>query len=181
MKLKPELILQEKIIKSACKAFEFENDVIAIILIGSLAKGGGDRISDADLMILTKNKFHNQVEKCYKKFEEDKDIVYCFDDLNEDEYYSKKYLFHDFTSAEIHCLDLSGDIKIHNPYLVLLDKENIVPSLTCDKPAPKHEDFPAYYYGDKGLIWDVFECVKWLSRGKNELAKHHIKKLAKEL
>ena len=92
MKLKPELFLQENIIQSACKAFGSEDDVIAIILIGSLAKGGGDRISDADLLIITKNKYHNQVEKCYKKFEADKDIVYCFDALDEDQWYTKKYL-----------------------------------------------------------------------------------------
>ncbi|KIS91663.1 hypothetical protein H333_13250, partial [Vibrio parahaemolyticus 12315] len=32
-----------------------------------------------------------------------------------------------------------------------------------------------------GLIWELLECIKWLSRGKNELAKSYPKKLADKL
>ncbi|EEX36527.1 conserved hypothetical protein [Vibrio metschnikovii CIP 69.14] len=40
----------------------------------------------------------------------------------------------------------------------------MVESRLTDIPAPKHEDFPTYVHGDKGLIWELFDCIKWLSR-----------------
>jgi hypothetical protein len=42
----------------------------------------------------------------------------------------------------------------------------------------RHEDFAAYEYGDEGLIWELVDCIQWLSRGRNELAKQHLAKLA---
>ena len=64
---------------------------------------------------------------------------------------------------------------------MLFDKTGAVESRLTDAPAPKHEDFPAYKNGDQGLIWELLECIKWLSRGKNELAKSYLKKLADKL
>ena len=64
---------------------------------------------------------------------------------------------------------------------MLFDKTGAVESRLTDAPAPKHEDSPAYKNGDQGLIWELLECIKWLSRGKNELAKSYLKKLADKL
>lgn len=85
------------------------------------------------------------------------------------------------TSAEIHCLDLEEPFMLSKPYKVLFDKSDIVTSRLTDAPAPKHKDFPAYTSGDQGLIWELFDCIKWLSRDDTTLAKDYIKKLANKL
>jgi catechol 2,3-dioxygenase-like lactoylglutathione lyase family enzyme len=41
----------------------------------------------------------------------------------------------------------------------------------------QHADFAAYEYGDEGLVWELVDCIKWLSRGRSELARHHLTKL----
>ncbi|EKM28357.1 hypothetical protein VCHENC02_5740, partial [Vibrio harveyi] len=71
--------------------------------------------------------------------------------------------------------------QLSRPFKVLFDKADIIDELVTDEPAPKHEDFPVYTSGDQGLIWELFDCIKWLSRDNNELAKNYLKKLADKL
>ncbi|WP_407333188.1 nucleotidyltransferase domain-containing protein [Enterovibrio sp. 27052020O] len=174
------LPLQKKLVESVCSAFYPERDVVAAVLLGSLASGAGDRVSDADILIFTKSEFHKSASLSFSRFESGKDIFFSFGDFhdsNENGYF-KKYIFNDMTSAEIHCLDVSEDFGISQPFKILFDKSGIVEGRLTDEPPPRHEDFPAYYRGDAGLIWELFDCIKWLSRNDIELAKNHIKKLS---
>lgn len=174
------LPLQIELVRSVCSAFISENDVVAAVLLGSLAAGQGDRFSDADIIILTKNNFHKSANKSFSDFEFDKEIFYLLDGFHNDNAYFKKYIFNDLTSAEIHCLDLSEPFSISKPFKVLFDKTGIIKQRVTDEPAPKHEDFPAYTNGDEGLTWELFDCIKWMSRGNHELAKSYLKKLVDE-
>ncbi|EKA7361499.1 TPA: nucleotidyltransferase domain-containing protein [Vibrio parahaemolyticus] len=175
------LPLQNELVRSACSAFISEDNVVAAVLLGSLAAGKGDRVSDADILILTQNEFHKSTQECFLAFERGKEIFYRNQGFHNENAYFTKYIFTDLTSTEIHCLDLSEPFDISRPFKVLFDKAGAVASRLTDAPAPKHEDFPAYTNGDQGLIWELLECIKWLSRGKNELAKSYLKKLADKL
>lgn len=175
------LPLQKELVDSVCAVFSAEENAVAAVLLGSLAAGKGDRVSDADILIFTKNHFHHAVGPCFTAFELGKEIFYCFDGFHNEHAYFKKYIFNDLTSAEVHCLDLNEPFKISKPFKVLFDKSGIVESRLTDEPAPQHENFPVYTSGDKGLIWELFDCIKWLSRDDTELAKSYIKKLADKL
>lgn len=171
------LPLQKALVASVCASFSSEHDVVAAVLLGSLADGQGDRISDADIIVFTKNRFHNKVASCFSAFEVGKDIFYCLDGFHNENGYFRKYIFCDFTSAEVHCLDVSEPFNISHPFKVLFDKSSLVANRLTDEPAPKHENFPVYSNGDDGLIWELFDCIKWLSRGDNKLAKTYLTKL----
>ncbi|WP_028023323.1 nucleotidyltransferase domain-containing protein [Enterovibrio calviensis] len=174
------LPLQEKLVESVYSAFHPERDVVAAVLLGSLASGTGDRVSDADILVFTENNYHKAASPSFSRFESGKDIFYSFADFHDSNKngYFKKYIFNDMSSAEIHCLDVSEDFGISHPFKILFDKLDIVEGRLTDAPPPRHEDFPAYYRGDDGLIWELFDCIKWLSRNDTELAKNHIKKLS---
>ncbi|MFB9216173.1 hypothetical protein [Vibrio sinaloensis] len=175
------LPLQLALIESAYHAFVNQKDVVAAVLLGSLASNTGDRVSDADIIIFTQHGFHSSTQGCFAKFETDKDIFYCLDGHHNQNAYFKKYIFSDLTSAEIHCVDLCEPFSISKPFNVLFDKANIISQRLTDEPAPKHQDFPVYTAGDQGLIWELFDCIKWLSRDNDALAKSYIKKLAAKL
>ncbi|HFD4029389.1 hypothetical protein HJ124_22485 [Vibrio parahaemolyticus] len=175
------LPLQNELVRSVYSAFISESDVVAAVLLGSLAAGKGDRVSDADILVFTKNDFHKSTNECFSTFECDKEIFYQLDGFHNDNAYFKKYIFNDLTSAEIHCLDLSESFNISKPFKVLFDKNGIIEQRVTDEPAPKHKDFPAYTNGDNGLTWELFDCIKWLSRGDHQLAKNHLKKLVDKL
>lgn len=175
------LPLQKELVESACSAFSGEANAIAAVLLGSLAAGKGDRVSDADIVVFTQNRFHISVAPCLSTFETGKEIFYCFDGFHNDNAYFKKYIFNDLTSAEIHCIDVSEPFSISKPFRVLFDKDGIIKGRVTDTPAPKHEDFPVYTSGDQGLVWELFDCIKWSSRGDHELAKSYLRKLSKKV
>ncbi|MBN3492483.1 hypothetical protein [Vibrio neptunius] len=175
------LPLQQALVDSVVDAFIDNEDALAAVLLGSLAAETGDRVSDADVVVFTTNGFHRRSERAYEAFENNKDIFYCLDGFHNDRAFFKKYIFNDMTSAEIHCLDLEEPFMLSKPFKVLFDKSDIVTSRLTDAPAPKHKDFPAYTSGDQGLIWELFDCIKWLSRDDTTLAKDYIKKLANKL
>lgn len=175
------LPLQENLVRSVCSAFFEEEDVIAGVLLGSLAAGRGDRVSDADIILFTQNDFHKYAESCFSSFEAGREAFYCLDGYHNENAYFRKYIFHDMTSAEIHCFDSCEPFDICRPLQVLFDKAGVVEGKLTEEPVPKHEDFPVYTNGDKGLIWELFDCIKWLSRGENELAKSYLKKLSAKI
>ncbi len=175
------LPLQKGLVESVCSIFSLEEDAIAAVLLGSLAAGKGDRVSDADIIIFTQNDFHKSTHDCFSAFEVGKDIFYNLDGFHTENAYFKKYIFNDLTSVEIHCLDVSESFYISKPFKVLFDKSGIVEERLTNELAPKHEDFPVYTSGDDGLIWELFDCIKWSSRGNNELVKSYIKKLSAKL
>ncbi|MGF1869921.1 hypothetical protein [Photobacterium indicum] len=175
------LPLHQKIVDSVVKTFFLNEDVVAGALIGSLSNGKGDRISDVDIIIFTKNDFHKNTTTSFAEFEKGKDVFYSICGDHNDKASFRKYIFHDLTSAEIHCVDLAEGFELSSPNEVLFDKANFISTILSSNPAPKHEDFPVYTAGDEGLIWELFDCLKWLSRGNKKLAKDYIKKLAKQL
>ncbi len=175
------LPLQRHLVVSAYDAFADEADVRAIVLLGSLAAGTGDRVSDADIVVFTRNEFHRTCEAAFARFEAGKDIFHRLDSKDDGPATFRKYLFSDFTSAEIHCIDLAAPFRLSRPFQVLIDKDDVVSGRTTPAPPPKHEDFPVYQNGDEGLIWELFDCIKWLSRGDVDLAKGYLRYLADKL
>ena len=171
---------QADLVASAHAAFADEPDVRAIVLPGSLSAGTGDRLSDADVVAFTRGGFHRRAAPAYARFETGREIVYRLDGGGEDTTF-RKYLFGDMTSAEIHCIDLSVPFRLSRPFRVLLDQDDLVPGRITDARPPAHAEFPVYTSGDDRLIWELFDCIKWLSRGDAALAKGYLKRLVDKL
>ncbi|MZI93204.1 hypothetical protein F9817_08345 [Vibrio sp. CAIM 722] len=175
------LPLQHALVDSVTEAFIHEPDVIAAVLLGSLAAGTGDRVSDADVIVFTQNEFHRCAQEALAKFEQSKDIFYQLEGHHNDLATFKKYIFTDLTSAEIHCADVNEPFLIAKPYQILFDHQGIVEHRLTDEPAPTHDQFEAYTNGDDGLLWELFDCIKWLSRDNHQLTKAYLKQLVNKL
>lgn len=169
---------QQQLVASSVEVFACHEDVLAGVLVGSLACGTGDRVSDADILFFTRNGFHRQTASSFAAFEAGKAIFYRLIGEHNDKACFRKYLFEDLTSAEIHCADVAEAISLSQPCVVLFDKAGVVNSKLTDDPAPQHATFPVYPYGDEGLMWELLTCMKWLSRGEANAAKQYLKKLA---
>jgi predicted nucleotidyltransferase len=161
-----------------------ENDprVLAIFLVGSYAKGVGDRISDLDLVAIAAS---GQMDTVLKAAHE---VLGRAEVLNQ--FYGThaaaggvfwKLVYLDFSSVEFHVFEPDTKFKLKRPYLSVWDPTNRLQAYVVDGEPGRHEDFAGYEYGDEGLIWELVDCIKWLSRGRNELARNHIKKIATEI
>ena len=87
----------------------------------------------------------------------------------------------DFSSVEFHVFEPDTKFRLKRPYLSVWDPTNLIQKFVVDGEPVRHEEFAGYEYGDDGLIWELVDCIKWLSRGRNELARNHIKKIVAEM
>jgi hypothetical protein len=152
-----------------------------LALVGSYAKNCGDRISDLDLVAF----FSDGAAESY--------LLQAHELLNSEEALSAyagsyraegnfwKYVFLDFSSCELYALNLPTALKLRRPYIAVWDPTSLLATLEVDEPPPQQEDFEPYQHGDDGLLWELFDCIKWLKRGRTELTKNYLRKLVGKL
>ncbi|WP_349742264.1 hypothetical protein [Roseateles cavernae] len=154
---------------------------LAIILVGSYAKGCGDRVSDLDLVAIAAPGHGDAVLQAAHQWLARSEVLDQFGGTHAGGGAFHKLVYLDFSSVEFHVFEPGSPFRLKRPYLPVWDPQELLASYVTDGEPISPEDFAAYEYGDKGLIWELVDCIKWLSRGRNALAKGYIKKLAAEI
>jgi predicted nucleotidyltransferase len=157
-----------------------EPAIRAIALVGSYAKGLGDRVSDLDLVAFVDPGTADRVLSLARPLLQTDDVLHQFTGRNGSTGAFCKLVYLDFSTVEFHVAE-PGALRLRRPYLAVWDPHDSLSSLVIDGEPIRHEDFAAYQYGDDGLLWELVDCVKWLSRGQSALAKRHIQKIASEM
>lgn len=172
---------QRALLQTLAHQGEAHPDIEAAVVVGSLAKGTADRVSDVDVLLLATPGFHRQAEPLVRAIVGDREIFHCWQGEHDEDASYWRYIFCDMTSIEIHILDRGVTFPLARPYLTLFDKAACVPALEVSGPTPSHWDFPAYMAQGGGLVWELFDCLKWAERGQRALVRHHLRKLLAEM
>lgn len=152
----------------------------ALALVGSYAKGMGDRVSDLDLVALVDAGCGDRVLASAHNVLRSDGVLNEFSGRHPGGSFWK-LVYLDLASVEFHVFEPTSPFRLRRPYLSIWDPAAMLPTRVVDGEPVRHEDFEAYQYGDDGLLWELVDCVKWLSRGNHALAKRHIKKIASKL
>lgn len=154
---------------------------LAIALVGSYAKGYGDRISDLDLVAIAAPGRGDAVLRAAHQWLGRSEVLNHFGGTHAGGGAFHKLVYLDFSSIEIHVFEPGTQFRLRRPYLPVWDPQDRWAAYVVDGEPIRPEDFAAYEYGDDGLIWELVDCIKWLSRGRSALAKDYIKRLAAEI
>lgn len=160
---------------------ERSSHCVALAMVGSFAKGCADRISDLDLVAFVADA--REVEfmaQAHELLRQD-DAVNDYGRSRAGVVAFRKYVYLDFSSCEFHAFSSSAPFKLWRPFVAVWDPADFLQSLVADGPPPAHESFEPYPHGDEGLIWELVDCVKWLSRGRSRLAKDYLVKLGQAI
>jgi hypothetical protein len=160
---------------------EGDPNLLALVLVGSYAKGIGDRVSDLDLVAIASPGQGASVLRAAQHLLSHSEVLNQFTGIQSAGGAFTKLVYLDFSSVEFHVFEQGTPFRLKHPYLSLWDPTNLLTSIVAAGEPIRQEDFAVYEYGDEGLIWELVDCIKWLSRGRNNLAKRHIKKLAFEM
>jgi hypothetical protein len=156
-------------------------DCIALALVGSFAQGKGDRISDLDLAAFVKEGSEDRLMKKAHELLMQQPVLHQYGVHRPGRVAFRKYVFLDSSSCEFHAFNSAGSFRLKRPFVAVWDPSNFLESLVVEGPPPRHEDFEAYPHGDEGLIWELFDCIKWLQRGRSALAKDYLRKLVRAI
>ena len=158
-----------------------EPRVLAIALVGSYAKGVGDRVSDLDLVAIAAPGQCISVLQAAHKVLSGAEVLNQFTGTHSADSAFWKLVYLDFSSVEFHVFESNTKFRLKRPYLSVWDPTNLLLAYVVEGEPIRHEDFAAYEHGDEGLIWELVDCIKWLSRGRGELTRHHLKKIVTEM
>lgn len=161
----------------------FEADVtcIAAVLVGSFAKGSGNRLSDLDLVAFTTRGEAQSLSDRADRVLATHDLLNCYSGRRGTSGCFRKYVYLDFSSCELHVADEDAPFKLFRPYLSVWDPSGYLAGREVEGTAPRHEDFEPYPHGDDGLIWELVDCVKWIKQGRVELAKNYLRRLGSKV
>lgn len=165
-------------LRALCEA---DPSCVAVALVGSFAKGCADRISDLDLAAFTRGAgARDFIDRADRVLASEPVLdKYCGGDGHTASF--RKYVYLDFASCELTAFNVPTTFKLRRPYLPVWDPSDFLASCEVPGPTPRHEDFEPYQHGDDGLIWELVDCIKWLKRGRVDLAKDYLRRLAVKL
>lgn len=176
----PNLTLHIEAIKFYVSRLSENSIFRSAVIVGSFAKGYPDRLSDIDLVLFVEEKDRTNAFNYITKAEPFT-VVHSFEGVHDEKNSYKKYIFDNYVSAEIHVMAKSYSFKLRKPYITLLDHDGFLDQITEEGNPPEHNEFSALSLGEDGLCWELHDMVKWWTRGKKELVKNHLKKIARKL
>lgn len=150
---------------------------LGLALVGSFAQGGADRLSDLDLAAFVADDREAEFMAQADELLGASNVMNAYGLHRPGKVAFKKYLYLDFSSCEFHAFNQHSPFRLRPPYIAVWDPSGYLETLVVDEPPPRHETFEPYPHGDDGLIWELVECIKWLSRGRTQLAKSYLTKL----
>jgi hypothetical protein len=161
--------------------FETDAACIAAALVGSFAKGSGNRLSDLDLVAFTTRGEEQSFVERADRVLATHDLLHGYSGRHGTSSCFRKYAYLDFSSCELYAVDVDAPFRLFRPYLSLWDPSGYLAGREVDGLAPKHEDFEPYPHGDDGLIWELVDCIKWIKQGRVALAKDYLCRLGAKL
>lgn len=93
----------------------------------------------------------------------------------------EKVILEDWSSYEVHVIEPSTRMRLKPPYVEIVNRDGYLESrLSEDKPIGREAAIP-YVNGDAGLIWELFNCMKWLRRGEVDFTSKYLQSLGVRL
>lgn len=165
-------------VRSLC---ERSSHCLGLALVGSFAQGSGDRISDLDLAAFVANGREAEFMAQAHEILGSSDVLNVYGQDRVGKFAFRKYVYLDFASCEFYAFSHLVPFKLRRPFLPVWDPHDYLETLVVAEEPPRHETFEPYPHGDDGLVWELVDCIKWLSRGRRPLAKSYLLRLAEAL
>jgi hypothetical protein len=134
---------------------------VGLVLVGSYAKGTGDRVSDLDLVAFVREGAAQEFLRSADAVLDNGEVLHSYGGDQGARGAFRKLVYLDFASCELHAFNLPTDFVLRRPYIVLWDPQNCVAGLVGAGDPIRHEDFEPYPHGDDGL--SDYPAVAWCS------------------
>ena len=152
------------------------------VLLGSFAKGLADRVSDLDLVLFCREGTGPELLASVAALIPAEEIFSTFHGAHTGVGSPfTELILYNFTSIEIHTISPGTKFTIKKPFVELHNVENCLQARLAQSSAPTRDALVPYRHGPNWLPWELFNCMKWLSRGDIETAKKYLVRLGKAI
>ncbi len=180
--LNPETKLQMTLLRRLLPVLKESSVCLGAVLLGSFAKGLADRVSDLDLVLFCREGTGPELLASVAALIPAEEIFSTFQGSHEGVGSPfTELILYNFTSIEIHTIAPGTKFTVKKPFVELHNIENCLEARLSQSSAPTRDVLVPYRHGPNWLPWELFNCLKWLSRGDVETAKKYLVRLGKAI
>ena len=180
-KNKPATAWHLELLQRLAKLLRDASECMGAIVVGSFAKGTADRVSDIDLVVFcTEGGATSLLQKIRDQV--DPSEIFCeFEGSHGPDSPYQDLILYNFTAFEFHIISPGTKFTLKQPYVEIVNRHDCLSARASEKAPPTRSDLVPYRNGDKWLAWELFNCIKWLSRGEVDTTHEYLLKLAKAI
>lgn len=177
----PQLSRQYELLQRLQRALSQDVRCLGAAVGGSLAEGRGDRMSDVDLLVYCEAGAAGGVLQGLSEVAADRPVVYRLTGRHDASSVYEKVILDDWSSYELHVVEPSTRMRLAPPYLELLDRSNYLACRVDGRKPIGRDTVRPLSSGEDGLVWELFNCIKWLRRGEVDFAARYLQTLGSAL
>lgn len=177
----PRLRRQHRLLLRLRDRLQDEPACLGAAVCGSLADGRGDSLSDVDLVVYCEAGAASGLLERLAEAAVDRPVVHRLCGRHDRHSVFEKLILDDWSSFELHVVEPTTRMRLRPPYIELLDRDDTLAGRRSpDKPIGRDTLRPDAH-GDDGLVWELFNCIKWLRRGDTAFTRLYLQALGRAL
>jgi len=138
-------------------------------------------MSDVDLLVYCETNAASDILKMLSEIAADLPVVHRLSGQHDSCSVYEKVILEDWSSYELHVVEPSTRMRLAPPYLEVLNHGDYLASRTDDQKPIGRSTAKPLSSGESGLVWELFNCIKWLRRGEVGFTTHYLQALGNEL
>jgi predicted nucleotidyltransferase len=178
---RPELIDQISILEGIACVLTDNQNCVAAAIVGSFAAGTEDSFSDVDLVVFCVAGSSGVLLSALKSELQTRNVFFQFSGWHDTDSPFEKTILENLTSYELHLIEPKTKFTLKTPFIEVVNRNRYLDSRFSIEKLPGRKALIPFVNGDDGLVWELFNCIKWLKRGDRMVAKDYIKRLAKAI
>jgi hypothetical protein len=178
---RPQLSGQYELLRRLQTALSQDTRCLGAAVGGSLAENRGDQMSDVDLLVYCETGASAGLLRRLSEVAADKPVVYRLCGQHDGSSVYEKVILDDWSSYEIHVVEPSTRMRLAPPYLEVVDRANYLASRVDAQKQIGRGTVAPLSSGESGLMWELFNCMKWLRRGELDTTTQYLQALGNAL
>jgi hypothetical protein len=138
-------------------------------------------MSDVDLLVYCETGAAGDILQRLSEVAADRPVVHRLTGRHDASSVYEKVILDDWSSYELHVVEPSTRMRLAPPYLEVLDRSGYLASRVDALKQIGRSTVKPLSSGEDGLVWELFNCMKWLRRGEVDFATQYLQTLGNAL
>jgi predicted nucleotidyltransferase len=177
----PQLSRQYELLRRLQSALSQDDRCLGAAVGGSLAESRGDRLSDVDLLVYCEAGAARELLQKLSEVAADKPVVHRLNGQHDASSVYEKVILDDWSSYELHVVEPSTRMRLAPPYVEVINRGDYLASRVDAQKQIGRSTVKPLSSGEDGLMWELFNCMKWLRRGELDVATQYLQSLGNAL
>ena len=177
----PQLLRQYGLLLRLQSALSEDTRCLGAAVGGSLAESRGDRMSDVDLLVYCEGGAAREILRKLSEVAADKPVVHRLNGQHDASSVYEKVILDDWSSYELHVVEPSTRMRLAPPYLEVINRRDYLATRVDSEKQIGRSTVKPLSSGEEGLMWELFNCMKWLRRGELDFSTKYLQSLGNAL